>query len=87
MYSTRHPFDYNYTMMDNCFGWLGFLMMLLIWGAIIGVAIYLIRTLANRSNTNSAHRDPLDIARERYAKGEITKEELADIKKELSSKG
>jgi uncharacterized membrane protein len=28
-------------------------------------------------------RDPLDYAKERYAKGEITKEELADIKKEL----
>jgi len=42
------------------------------------------KILTNRAA--SQIKDPLDIAKERYAKGEITKDELADIKKELSAK-
>jgi putative membrane protein len=38
------------------------------------------------SKAASQNKSPIDIAKERYAKGDITKEELADIKKELSAK-
>jgi putative membrane protein len=66
--------------------WIHAVLTLLIVLIIAGVAIYLIRAFAQTSgNTATEVRDPLDIARERYAKGEITKEELADIKKELKS--
>jgi putative membrane protein len=47
---------------------------LIVWGVI---------WLARRGGA-SAERDPLDIARERYAKGEISKEEFEEIKKRLS---
>lgn len=65
--------------------WIGAVFMLLIVLIIAGVAVYLIRAFAqNNSASNQTEvRDPLDYARERYAKGEITKEELAEIKKEL----
>lgn len=64
--------------------WVGAVLTLLIVLIVAGVAIYLIRAFAQSNNTSQTDvRDPLDIAKERYAKGEITKEELADIKKEL----
>jgi uncharacterized membrane protein len=49
---------------------------------VTSTAIYLVRTYAGHSHTTGT-RDPLDIARERYAKGEITKDEFAEIKREL----
>lgn len=63
--------------------WVGAVVTLLVVLILAGVAVYLIRAFAHHTNTQTEVRDPLDIARERFAKGEITKEELADIKKEL----
>ena len=63
--------------------WINAVVGLIIVLIIAGVAIYLIRSLTQNNRTTTDVRDPLDIAKERYAKGEITKEELADIKKEL----
>lgn len=77
---------YDRSMMGygNDMSWVGALLMLLIWAVIIGTIIYIVRILAQHSRgPGSGYRDPLDIARERFAKGEITKEELAVIKKEL----
>lgn len=83
----RYPDEYyNHLMMDGSYSWVGMLIHVLVWAAIIAGAIYVIRMLVNRSNTSSPTRDPLDIARERYARGEITKDDLADIKKELEKK-
>ena len=77
-----HGYDSG-PMMDGSYGLLGFLLMLLVWGSIIWLVIYVVRAFTEHGKSSSGHRDPLDIARERYAKGEITKVELADIKKEL----
>ena len=82
-YATRH---FNGPMMDG-YGredsWLHALMGFLFFIILVGLAVYLIRTVANHNSTGSQLRDPLDIAKERFAKGEITKAELSDIKKEL----
>lgn len=74
---------YDGHMMDGGTGLIGLLFMLLVLGVIVWAIIYLARTLGQNSRPSDSHRDPLDIARERYAKGDITKQELADIKKEL----
>ncbi len=51
---------------------------------IAGVAVYLIKAVTQSKATNQEEkRDPLDFAKERFAKGEISKEELSEIKKEL----
>lgn len=69
---------------DGGMGWVGPLIMLLFWSLIIGLLVWLARSFVQQSGRmTSDHRDPLDIARERYAKGEITKDELLDIKKTL----
>ncbi len=60
--------------------------MLIFWIALVALIIWGIVKLSQRGGSNSStpKRDPLDIAKERYAKGEISKEEFEQIKKELS---
>lgn len=69
-------------------GWwmvFGGLSMVLFWGAIIGLVAWGIKKLGGGSGSGTAgSHTPLDIARERYAKGEISKEEFTQIKKDLS---
>ena len=62
--------------------------MMIFWVVIIALIVWGIIALVKRGNSTSdtpQKRDPLDIAKERYAKGEISKEELEQIKKDLSS--
>ena len=73
-------------------GGLGFLwmfIMLLLWifiiGIIIWLVIYAIRKSENKTYKNH-EKDALETAKKRYAKGEITKKEYEEIKKELSKK-
>jgi len=63
-------------------GWGGGLMAL-VGIAIIVLVIWAVVKVTNH-HTSSSTRTPLDIARERYAKGEITKEQFEQIKKDLS---
>ena len=69
-------------------GWwmiFGGLWMLLFWGAIIWLVIWGISRLTeHRGPATLEKRTPLDIAKERYAKGEISKEEFEQIKKDLA---
>jgi putative membrane protein len=60
----------------------GWIVMLLIWVGIAVLAILAFRWFLRRSDTTEK-QTPLDIARERYAKGEITKEQFEQIKKDL----
>ena len=76
-------------MFDGTWGWgmgFGMLFMVLFWGSIIALIAWLIVRLTRRENNGSGteKRKPLDIARERYARGEITKEEFDNLKKDLS---
>jgi putative membrane protein len=61
--------------------------MIIVWIVIIGLIVWgviaLVKHGSSGSNT-SQKRDPLEIAGERYAKGEISKEEYEEIKKNLS---
>ena len=65
-------------------GWIGIIWMVF-WIAIISVVLMLLYRMANKHVSATGHREPLEIAKERFAKGEITKDELAEIKKELKS--
>jgi putative membrane protein len=69
-------------------GWWGIGMMIIMvvfWGGIIALIVWAIMRFARGSGSNiSARRDPLEIAKERYARGEITKEQFEQIKRDLS---
>ncbi len=68
----------------------GGLMMVLFWGAIIALIVWAIQTVTRRESaqTQAPHtsppaRTPLDIAKERYARGEVSRKEFEQIKRDL----
>lgn len=70
-------------------GWwgMGWVFMIVFWAFVIIALIFLIRWLAGQSGSRSQQgqgRDSaLEILRQRYAKGEIDKEEFEQKKKDL----
>lgn len=61
------------------FGWI-------FWIVILGLIIYLIVRLTNQRGGSSNYREnetPLEILKNRYARGDISKEEFENMKKDL----
>lgn len=56
--------------------------MIFVWVGVIFFAVWIIREVAGGRKENDK-KDPLEILRERYAKGEMTKEEFESKKKDL----
>jgi len=81
-------------MMGNYFGGgygfggfgFGFLFMILFWGLIIWAIIALVKTVSDNAKKSGGENEdtPMGILRERYAKGEVTKEQFDQMKKDLS---
>ncbi len=68
-------------------GWGGMLFQLLFWLVIIFLIVWGVKQLAGRSqNSNQLTRkdNALEILRERYAKGEIDKQEFEAKKRDLT---
>lgn len=72
------------------FGWLGWIFMILWWVIVIAVIVWVIRAIFGRGrrhwnccNDGNGEKGPLEILKERYAKGEIDKSEYEDKKKDL----
>ena len=75
---------YDHNMMDGQYAGWGFGMMLISVLFVIAVAIGVIYLSKGRNNQQHHHHsDPIDIAKERYAKGVITKEQFELMKKDL----
>jgi putative membrane protein len=74
------------------FGYFGVLLWIIFWVVIFWLFHRVFRSGQNGSGMDGMHhgyygdqgKDPLDIARERYAKGEIDENEFNKIKKNLS---
>lgn len=72
-------------------GWFGggiFMMlpMLLFWGLIIWAGVILVRKLSQSSHCNrpvAVSGNANEILKERYAKGEISRDELEQMKKDI----
>ncbi|MEE8582642.1 MAG: SHOCT domain-containing protein [Dehalococcoidales bacterium] len=74
-------------MFHDDFGWMFFggFWMIVFWGAIIALIVWVVIRLSRRDDTTSSSKvSALDTAKERYAKGEITKAEFDQIKKDIS---
>ena len=65
----------------NGFG--GGIMMLAFWALFIIFIVWVVREVSGRNG--SANSKALDILKERYAKGEINKEEFESKKKDIAS--
>jgi putative membrane protein len=68
----------------------GGLMMFVFWGGIIALIVWAIQVLTRRESgqtgsvgLGSPPRAPLDSAKERYARGEINRDEFLQIRKDL----
>ena len=70
------------------FGILGLLLMVLFWGGLIALVIWLVRSIfpvSQQTTKTSAGIEPnaLEILGERYARGEITREQYEMMKQDL----
>jgi putative membrane protein len=65
-------------------GWMifGGLLMLLFWGGVIWAIVWGVRRAGHHTYRGET-MSPLDIAKARYAKGEITKDQFDQLKKDL----
>ena len=63
-------------------GW-WWLLGAIFWIGVIVLIIWGVRELTRRGSSSSSGSSALDIARERYARGEISREEFETIKKNL----
>jgi putative membrane protein len=77
---------------DGGYGWwwgFGILHMLLYWGVLILAIVLLVKWLFGRSGGGISYQPPakaaLDILKERYARGEIGKDEFEQKKRDLES--
>ncbi len=72
-------------MWDMGNGWWAFggISMMLLWIGVIILVIWGVMKIAGSSGSETKS-DALNIAKERYAKGEIAKEEFEQIKKDLN---
>ena len=66
-------------------GWwmvFGAIWMVLFWGVIIGLIVWGVSQVGGGGQRRDAESS-LDIARRRYARGEITREEFEQLRKDL----
>lgn len=66
------------------FGLFGLLFTILWWALMIAAAVALVRWITRQSKLDQSTSKALDILRERYARGEINKEEFEERKHLLS---
>jgi len=78
----------RWMMGDWGMGWFGMIMMLLFWVLVIAGIVVLIRWLVQSTGSRSRSSvgkgsQAMDILKERFAKGEITRNEFESMKKEI----
>ena len=68
----------------NWWPWLGGLWMFIVGGGLIALIVWGVSRLTQQNSSAINNSSALDTAKERYAKGEITKEEYIQYKQDLS---
>jgi putative membrane protein len=77
--------DGMWGMHDGGTGWwvFGAVWMVVFWGLIIGLIVWAVSRVTGERGRGET--SPLDIARTRYARGELTRDEFTQIKRDLES--
>ncbi len=79
----------SYGMMGSNWGWgmmgLGFMFlpMLLFWGAVIWLIVTLVNSAGKSREEREERGSPMEILKKRFARGELTKKQYEEMKKEL----
>jgi putative membrane protein len=71
---------------DNWGGWIvGALMMLLFWGGLVALVVFLVRGFGSRPSQGHEQKRPdaTEILAERFARGEISEDEFEQRKRVL----
>jgi len=89
-------FGYGPGMMDGSFGFgimngfgFGGIFTILLWVVIIGLGVWLVSRLASNANSQppsnsvALPESALDILKKRYARGEITKEQFEEMRRDV----
>lgn len=76
---------YGHMMWGGGYGAGGALMMLVFWGLIIALIVFVVRWLAVNDRPPARRDDSLAILRERFAKGEIDEDEFERRRRALSA--
>ncbi len=78
-------------MMGGFSGWMMMLFMVLFWVVIVGLAVWLLSALFPRppahDDGHHAHRSDSvsEILKQRYARGELTREEYEQMRQDLEA--
>ena len=81
-----HGWGWGWYGSGSWMGIVGSIMMLVFWALVIAGVVLLIRWLASQGRQGGGAgggRGPLDILKERYAKGEITREQFEQMRRDL----
>lgn len=80
MYGYNGYGDWGYGSMMGGFG--GGIMMIIFWALFIALIVWVVREMGGRNSASNSRA--LGILKERYAKGEISKEEFETKKKDIA---
>lgn len=75
-------------MWGNGWDWIGGgLMMVILWGGLAALVVFLVRRFGDRSTRGDEQRrpDPQEILAERFARGEISEDEFEQRRQYLSA--
>jgi len=76
---------YNGWGVGSMMGWFGGgVVMILFWVLLIALIVWAVREVSGKYTNTRSGSHALDILKERYAKGEISKEEFEAKKKDIS---
>ena len=68
----------------GAWGWIfGPLIMLAFWGGFVALAVWIVRAVWRSGEPRTTSQNSLEIAKARYARGEITREQYEQLKKDL----
>jgi putative membrane protein len=74
---------YGYGHAASWISWLGPIAMIVFWGLFVAAMVTLIVSLVRRGGKTGHHSTALAILEELYARGELTREEFTEKRKDL----